>query len=115
MLSGGKLFLILYLSSLLYFSSIGHAVVLDTPTTRVTYNCKMATVEEKSLIADCSHCGLCGDYNNDKRADVKSPKGCVYKSYGAAALSYRMKTEQFTLSQQQQQQIQSEEELLHDQ
>ena len=76
----------------------------------MTYNGKVATVEEKSILADGSHCGLCGDYNNDQRADIKSPKGCVYTSYGVAALSYRLKNEQCTLSQQHQQQIQAEEE-----
>ena len=61
-------------------------------------------------MADGSHCGLCGDYNNDKRADVASPKGCVYKSYGTTALSYRVKNAQCALSWQQQQLIQTEEE-----
>merc|ERR1719427_2128368 len=92
------------------FCSLDNVFVLDTPATRVTYDGKVVTVEEKNLIAEGSHCGLCGDYNHDLRADIKSPKGCVYKSSNLAALSYRVKNEQCTLSQQQQQQIQSEEE-----
>merc|ERR1712228_631633 len=51
------------------------------------------TVEEKSN-PDGSHCGLCGDHNMDKRADVKSSKGCVFSSYRLAAQSYRSKSSQ---------------------
>eukprot|EP00092_Neocalanus_flemingeri_P041113 GFUD01044771.1.p1 GENE.GFUD01044771.1~~GFUD01044771.1.p1 ORF type:complete len:1713 (+),score=410.65 GFUD01044771.1:554-5140(+) len=91
------------------FWSLENFVILDTPFTRVTYTGKMVTVEEKSIIADGSHCGLCGDLNNDLRADIKSPKGCVYKSSSVAALTYRVKNAQCTLSQKQKQQIQSEE------
>ena len=45
-------------------------------------------------MADGSHCGLCGDYNMDKRADVKSPKQCVLSSMELVAKSYRIKSEQ---------------------
>merc|ERR1711874_336863 len=45
-------------------------------------------------MADGSHCGLCGDYNMDLRADVKSPKGCVFTSNSLAARSYRVKSDQ---------------------
>jgi len=90
--------------------SLDNVVVLDTPSTRVSYNGKLATIEEKSILADGSHCGLCGDYNNAQIADLKSPKGCIYKSSSIAALSYRVKNAQCSLTGQQQQQIQSEEE-----
>ena len=96
--------------ALFYHRSLDNVVVLDTPTTRVTYDGKTAKIEEKNLIAEGSHCGLCGDYNHDLRADIKSPKACVYKSSSTAALSYRVKNEQCSLSQQQQQLVQSEEE-----
>merc|ERR1712112_667911 len=53
------------------------------------------TVEEKSN-TDGSHCGLCGDNNQDMRADVKSSKGCVLSSSWLAAQSYRSKSSQCT-------------------
>merc|ERR1712121_530587 len=53
------------------------------------------TVEEKSS-ADGNHCGLCGDNNQDMRADVKSSKGCVLSSNWLAAQSYRSKSSQCT-------------------
>jgi hypothetical protein len=92
------------------FRSADNKVILDTPAARITYNGKEAVVEEKSIMADGSHCGLCGDYNNDLRAEIKTPNGCIYKSPYASALSYRVKSGQCALSQEQQQLIQSEEE-----
>ena len=60
-------------------------------------------------MADGTHCGLCGDNNNDRRADVSSPKRCIFKSPSLAALSYRVKNGQCTLTPAQQQKIQTEE------
>merc|ERR1712010_141297 len=50
-----------------------NVVEIDTPHARITHKGKTVSVEEKSLMADGSHCGLCGDYNMDQRADIKSP------------------------------------------
>jgi len=72
-----------------------NTVVINTPNTRLVHSGKTVTVEEKSS-PDGSHCGLCGDYNLDKRADVKSSKGCVFSSYWLAAQSYRSKSSQCT-------------------
>merc|ERR1712083_843018 len=47
-----------------------------------------------SLMADGSHCGLCGDYSMIKTADIKSPKECVLSSNKLAAYSYRVKSNQ---------------------
>merc|ERR1711872_185841 len=63
--------------------------------TRLVHSGKTITVEEKRN-PDGSHCGLCGDHNMDKRADVKSSKGCVFSSYRLAAQSYRSKSSQCT-------------------
>merc|ERR1712098_477361 len=41
-----------------------------------------------------SQCGLCGDYNMDKRTDVLSSKGCIMSSVKLAAHTYRSKSEQ---------------------
>merc|ERR1712033_141717 len=41
-----------------------------------------------------SQCGLCGDYNMDKRTDVLSSKGCIMSSIKLAAHTYRSKSEQ---------------------
>merc|ERR1711915_1142267 len=68
-----------------------NVVEIDTPHNRVRHQGKTVIVEEKSS-ADGSHCGLCGDYNQDKRADLKSPQGCVFTSNWLLAQSYRSKS-----------------------
>merc|ERR1719259_755581 len=68
-----------------------NVVEIETPHNRVKHQGKTVIVEEKSS-ADGSHCGLCGDYNQDKRADLKSPKGCVFTSNWLLAQSYRSKS-----------------------
>ena len=85
-----------------------NSLVLETPSARITHTGNEVIVEEKSILADGSHCGLCGDYNNDIQADIKSPKGCIYKSQHVTALSYRINSSQCRLSSQQQQLLLSE-------
>merc|ERR1712168_888596 len=58
-----------------YYSE-DQTVTISTPSSRITHSGKTVEIEEKGS-ADGSHCGLCGDYNNDKRADLKSPKKCI--------------------------------------
>merc|ERR1712025_236912 len=48
-----------------------NVVEINTPHNRVQHQGKTVIVEEKTS-ADGSHCGLCGDYNQDRRADPKS-------------------------------------------
>merc|ERR1712226_1038244 len=50
-----------------------YTVTINTPSSRITHSGQMVEIEEKGT-ADGSHSGLCGDYNNDRRADLKSPK-----------------------------------------
>merc|ERR1712168_1217664 len=54
-------------------------VTISTPSSRINHSGKTVEIEEKGW-ADGSHCGLRGDYNNDRRADLKSPKKCIFKS-----------------------------------
>jgi len=77
-----------------YLSS-DNTVEVNTPQTRLVHSGSTFTVEEKSN-TDGSHCGLCGDNNQDMRADVKSSKGCVLSSSWLAAQSYRSKSSQCT-------------------
>merc|ERR1712126_644971 len=87
-----------------------NVVEIDTPHNRVQHQGKTVIVEEKSS-AGGSHCGLCGDYNQDKRADLKSPQGCVFKSRTLFGKSYRSKSDECRpLSQRTQEQIREEEE-----
>jgi len=71
-----------------------NTVQVSTSSCRVTHYGQTIVVEEKSFIMDGSHCGLCGDYNGDKRADIKSPKECVFSSNKLAAMSYRSKSKE---------------------
>merc|ERR1712029_466030 len=77
-----------------YLSS-DNTVEVNTPQTRLVHSGSTFTVEEKSN-TDGSHCGLCGDNNQNMRADVKSSKGCVLSSSWLAAQSYRSKSSQCT-------------------
>merc|ERR1719193_2935326 len=97
------------LSTFTVYWSSDNSIILETPAVRVTLsNDKEAKVEDKNLLADGSRCGLCGDYNKHLIAEIKSPKGCVYSSPYASALSYRSKTGKCALSQEQQEIISSE-------
>jgi len=98
------------LSTFSVYWSSDNSIILETPAVRVTlYNDKEAKVEDKNLLADGSRCGLCGDYNRHLIAEIKSPKGCVFSSPYAAALSYRSKIGMCELSQEQQEVINAEE------
>merc|ERR1712002_395223 len=98
------------LSTFSVYWSSDNSIILETPAVRVTLsNDKEAKVEDKNLLADGPHCGLCGDYNRHLIAEIKSPKGCVYSSPYAAALSYRSKIGMCELSQEQQEVINTEE------
>merc|ERR1712055_880674 len=68
-------------------------IIVETPAHRVAYNGKHLTVEDKGLVR-APHCGLCGDNNQDRRRDLKSPGMCVYRSFLAFAHSYRIKDAQ---------------------
>merc|ERR1719290_938311 len=84
-------------------------VTISTPSSRITHSGKTVQIEEKGS-ADGSHCGLCGDYNNDRRADLKSPKKCIFQSSKLFAKSYRSKSSQCSpLPQQTVERIRSEE------
>merc|ERR1711936_1264455 len=70
-----------------------YTVTINTPSSRITHSGQMVEIEEKGT-ADGSHCGLCGDYNNDRRADLKSPKKCIFESSKLFGQSYRSKSSQ---------------------
>merc|ERR1712183_697960 len=65
---------------------------ISSPHSRVRCAGHQVSVEEKVGMMDGSHCGLCGDYNGEKKAEVKSPRGCSYSSYQAAARSYKVES-----------------------
>merc|ERR1712168_111067 len=75
-----------------YYSE-DQTVTISTPSSRITHSGKTVQIEEKGS-ANGSHCGLCGDYNNDRRADLKSPKKCIFKSSKLFGKSYRSKSSQ---------------------
>merc|ERR1712025_669291 len=70
-----------------------NVVEINTPHKRVQHQGKTVIVEQKTS-ADGTQCGLCGDYNQDRRADLKSPKGCIFPSNWLLAKSYRSKSDE---------------------
>jgi hypothetical protein len=49
---------------------------------------------ESSLLLKSKLCGICGDYNNQKIADVAGPKKCVYSTPELKIASYRVNSPQ---------------------
>merc|ERR1712098_379447 len=70
-----------------------NTVVINTPQVRLVHQGKTFTLEVNNT-PNGSQCGLCGDYNMDKRTDVLSSKGCIMSSVKLAAHTYRSKSEQ---------------------
>merc|ERR1712098_335547 len=70
-----------------------NTVVINTTQVRLVHQGKTVTLEVNNT-PNGSQCGLCGDYNMDKRTDVLSSKGCIMSSVKLAAHTYRSKSEQ---------------------
>merc|ERR1712010_101590 len=71
-------------------SLLGGIVTVDTPAHRVIYNDKVMDVLDKAILASGDHCGLCGDHNRMKQADIKSSSRCVHTSLVSMAQSFRV-------------------------
>merc|ERR1712002_109621 len=65
-------------------------VTVDTPAHRVIYNGKVMDVLDKAILASGDHCGLCGDQNRMRQADIKSSSRCVHTSLVSMAHSFRV-------------------------
>merc|ERR1712121_276547 len=65
-------------------------LTVDTTSHRVTYNGKVMDVLDKAILATGDHCGLCGDHNRMKQADIKSSSRCVHTSLLSMANSFRL-------------------------
>merc|ERR1719376_1311127 len=65
-------------------------LVVDTPAHRVIYNGKVLDVLDKALMAAGDQCGLCGDHNRMRLADIKSSTRCIHTSLISMAHSFRV-------------------------
>jgi len=65
-------------------------VTVDTRSQRVIYNGKDMDVVDKAIIAAGDHCGLCGDQNRMRQADIKSSTQCIHTSLLSMAHSFRL-------------------------
>merc|ERR1719481_1662903 len=65
-------------------------VTVDTRSHRVIYNGKDMDVVDKAIIAAGDHCGLCGDQNRMRQADIKSSTQCIHTSLLSMAHSFRL-------------------------
>merc|ERR1711936_1189586 len=65
-------------------------LTVNTPAHMVIYNGKVMDVLEKSIFAHGDHCGLCGDHNRMRLADIKSSTGCIHTSLLSMAHSFRV-------------------------
>merc|ERR1711911_28418 len=65
-------------------------LVVDTPTHRVIHGGKVLDVLDKALMAAGDQCGLCGDHNRMRLADIKSSTRCIHTSLISMAHSFRV-------------------------
>merc|ERR1711862_243504 len=67
-------------------------LTVDTPAHRVIYNGKVLDVMDKAILAAGDQCGLCGDHNRMRLADIKSSTRCIHTSLLSMAHSFRVPT-----------------------
>merc|ERR1712193_158530 len=65
-------------------------LTVDTPAHRVIYNGKTLDVMNKAVFAAGDQCGLCGDHNRMRLADIKSSTRCIHTSLLSMAHSFRV-------------------------
>merc|ERR1712212_520723 len=65
-------------------------LTVDTPAHRVIYNGKVMDVLDKAILAAGDQCGLCGDHNRMRLADIKSSTRCIHTSLISMAHSFRV-------------------------
>merc|ERR1712121_615459 len=65
-------------------------VTVNTRSHRVIYNGRPMHLLHKEIIAAGDHCGLCGDQNRMRQADIKSSSQCVHTSLRSMAHSFRV-------------------------
>merc|ERR1719481_2134131 len=66
------------------------AFTVNTPAHRVIYNGKVLDVMDKAILAAGDQCGLCGDHNRMRLADIKSSTRCIHTSLLSMAHSFRV-------------------------
>merc|ERR1712055_804683 len=65
-------------------------LTVDTPAHRVIYNGKVMDILDKAILAAGDQCGLCGDHNRMRLADIKSSTRCIHTSLLSMAHSFRV-------------------------
>ena len=65
-------------------------LTVETPAHRVIYNGKVMDVLDKAILATGDQCGLCGDHNRMRLADIKSSTRCIHTSLISMAHSFRV-------------------------
>ena len=65
-------------------------LTVETPAHRVIYNGKVLDVLDKAILAAGDKCGLCGDHNRMRLADIKSSTQCIHTSLLSMAHSFRV-------------------------
>jgi len=95
-------------SSYNFYRSADNILVVETPYNRVTYDGISVEVESIQFTVNGKSCGLCGDKNGDRRADVKSAQEQIQQSAQAAALSYRVQQDSCSALSPQKQQLQQQ-------
>ncbi len=68
--------------------STNGVITLNSKWIKVIFDGYKTQLETSSLIKD-KLCGLCGDCNGQKLADLRGPKKCVYSKPELLSASYR--------------------------
>jgi hypothetical protein len=69
--------------------SVNGVIELNSRWIKVTFDGYKTQLETSVLIKD-KLCGLCGDLNDQKQADLRGPKKCVYSKPELLSASYRV-------------------------
>jgi len=89
------------------YRSADNILVVETPYNRVIYDAQTVEIEG-TYPSGGKYCGLCGDKNGDKRADVRNAKG-ITSSPQTSAISFRIQSDSCSsLSSQKQALVQQE-------
>merc|ERR1712200_362108 len=73
------------------YRSADNILVVETPYNRVIYDAQTVEIEG-TYPSGGKYCGLCGDKNGDKRADVRNAKG-ITSSPQTSAISFRIESD----------------------
>ena len=85
-----------------YFRTSDDVIVLESDNNIITFDGKTIWIESTPLQKSGQQCGLCGNLNGDRKADVETAQFCVVTRPQIAAITFRIQKNCSPLSNEQQ-------------